>query len=270
MKSILITGCSTGIGKQTALYLKSKGYRVFASARKQEDIQELQNLGMECFYIDVTKKHTIENALTQILKLTNNTLDILFNNAGYGQAGALEDLSTKALKDQFETNVFGLHEVTLQVLEIMKAQGYGTIIQHSSVLGLISLRFRGAYNSSKYAIEGLTDTLRLELNDTNIDITLLNTGPITSDFRKNAQMKLKENVNIENSRFKNEYYKSINAKKSAVPFNLEAIEVAKVVENIIKSKNIKPRYYITKATYLLGFAKRILSSRILDKLLLKL
>jgi len=270
MKSILITGCSTGIGKQTALYLKNQGYRVFATARKQDDVENLKSLGLESFFMDVTDKTTIQDTLQNILNLTNNTLDIVFNNAGFGQAGALEDISTNTLKEQFETNVFGLHEVTLQVLEIMKAQGYGTIIQHSSVLGLISLRFRGSYNASKYAIEGLTDTLRLELQDTNINITLLNTGPITSDFRKNAQAKLKENVNIDKSRFKDEYYKNLNAKKSEVPFNLESIEVAKVVEKIIISKKVKPRYYITKATYLLGFAKRVLSSNLLDKLLLKL
>jgi short-subunit dehydrogenase len=270
MKNILITGCSTGIGKQTAIYLQNKGFRVFASSRNIDDIKELNNLGIECFYLDVTKKDTIKNTLDEVLKLTNNKLDVVFNNAGFGQAGALEDISTQVLKEQFETNVFGLHEVTLQVLEIMKAQGYGTIIQHSSVLGLVSLKLRGAYNASKYAIEGLSDTLRLELEDTNINITLLNTGPITSSFRKNAQAKLKEHVNIDNSRFKDEYYKSLNAKKSAVPFNLEAIEVAKIVEKIIISKNVKPRYYITKATYLLGYLKRILSTSMLDKILLKI
>jgi len=270
MKTILITGCSTGIGKQTAVYLKDQGYRVFASARKMQDVQDLKALGLEAFYIDVRKKQTITKALEDILKLTNNTLDVVFNNAGFGQAGALEDISTDTLKEQFETNVFGLHEVTLQVLDIMKAQGYGTIIQHSSVLGLISLRLRGAYNASKYAIEGLTDTLRLELDNTNINITLLNTGPVTSDFRKNAQAKLKKYVNIDKSRFKDEYYKNLNAQKSVVPFNLEAIEVAKVVESIMISKNVKPRYYITKATYILGFAKRILSTKLLDKILIKL
>lgn len=270
MKNILITGCSTGIGKQTALYLKAQGYRVFATARKKEDILSLIDLGFESFYLDVTNKQSISNVLSEILELTNNKLDVLFNNAGYGQPGAVEDISTSILKKQFEVNVFGLHEVTIQVLNIMKAQGYGKIIQHSSVLGLVSLKFRGAYNASKYAIEGLTDTLRLELIDTNIDVTLLNTGPITSDFRKNAQEKLRQNVDIENSRFKQQYHKSLDSKKSVVPFNLESIEVAKVVEKIIKTSNVKPRYYITKATYILGYCKRIFSTSILDKILNKL
>ncbi|MDB4257359.1 SDR family NAD(P)-dependent oxidoreductase [Arcobacteraceae bacterium] len=267
--TILITGCSSGIGFQTALYLHEKGYKVFATARKEKDVLKLKNLGLTSFLLDVTKKETITNTLNEILKLTNGTLDILFNNAGYGQPGALEDVTTEVLKEQFETNVFGLHEVTIQVLKIMKNQGYGTIIQHSSVLGIISLKLRGSYNASKYAIEGLTDTLRLELKDTNINVTLLNTGPITSDFRKNAMQKTVDNIDIDNSRFKEAYHKSMIANKSAVPFNLQSIEVSRVVEKIIKSKKVNPRYYITKATYILGFAKRILSTTKLDFILNK-
>jgi len=268
--TILITGCSSGIGYQTALYLREKGYTVFATARKEEDVSRLQKLGLTSFLLDVTKHQTITDTLNNVLEITGGKLDIVFNNAGFGQPGALEDVSTNVLKEQFETNVFGLHEVTIQVLKIMKKQGYGTIIQHSSVLGIISLKLRGAYNASKYAIEGLTDTLRLELRNTNINITVLNTGPVTSDFRKNAIQKTLDNIDIDNSRFKEDYYKSMSADKSTVPFNLEAIEVAKIVEKIIKTKKVNPRYYITKATYILGFAKRILSSSKLDSILNKL
>lgn len=270
MTNILITGCSSGIGKETALYLKDKGYRVFATARDENDVSDLKELGFEAFILDVTKPSTISKALEDILKLTNGTLDVVFNNAGFGQPGAIEDITTDTLKEQFETNVFGLHEVTRQVLPIMKKQGYGKIIQHSSVLGLISLKFRGAYNASKYAIEGLTDTLRLELTDTNIKVTLLNTGPVTSDFRINAVEKLKKNVDIENSDFKAIYYKNMEAKKSEVPFNLPAVAVAKVVEKIMKTNNVKPRYYITKATYILGYFKRVLSTKTLDRILIRI
>ena len=270
MKNILITGCSSGIGYETALYLKEKGYKVFATARQQKDVESLKSLGLSSYLLDVTSKDAITQTLNKILKQTNNTLDVVFNNAGYGQPGAIEDLSVESLKEQFETNVFGLHEVTIQVLKIMKSQGYGKIIQHSSVLGLVSLKLRGAYNASKYAIEGLTDTLRLELLDLNIDVTLLNTGPVTSDFRRNAMKKLIKNIDIKNSRFKINYEKSLEAKKSEVPFNLEAIEVAKVVEEIILANKVKPRYYITKATYLLGYLKRILSTNMLDKILIKI
>ena len=270
METILITGCSTGIGFETALYLQSKGFRVFATARNSADVEKLKELSFEAFELDVTKKEQITTVLDEVLKLTGGTLDAVFNNAGFGQPGALEDVSTEALQYQFETNVFGLHEMTIQTLKIMKKQGYGRIIQHSSVVGLIALRIRGAYVASKYAVEGLTDTLRQELAGTNIDITLLNTGPVTSDFSKNAMKNLAMNVDVEHSRFKENYKKALEGEKSAVPFNLPAISVAKKVEAIMLAKKVKPRYYITKATYLLGYLKRILSTSQLDKILLKI
>jgi short-subunit dehydrogenase len=269
-QSILITGCSTGIGLKTALQMQKNNFEVFATARKIEDVNNLKKLGLNSFLLDVTKPNTIKECLEEVLKQTNGTIDILFNNAGFGQGGAIEDLTTKTLKEQFETNVFGLHEVTIQVLDVMKTQGYGKIINHSSVLGLVSLKLRGAYNSSKYAIEGLTDTLRLELQGTNISISLLNTGPIISEFRNNAKKKIAQNIDIENSRFKETYKKSLESKKSDVPFTLSANEVAKVVLNIANSKNPKPRYYITKATYLLGYFKRILSTKLLDRILIRI
>ena len=269
METILITGCSSGIGLETALHLQENGFRVFASARDEKDVEKLKELSFEAFKLDVTDKENIAQVLKDILNLTGGTLDAVFNNAGFGQPGAMEDISTDALKYQFETNVFGLHEVTIQVLEIMKKQGYGRIIQHSSVVGLVALRLRGAYVASKYAVEGLTDTLRQELSDTNIDVTLLNTGPITSDFRINAMKNLEKNVDIENSRFTKLYHKSLNADKSTVPFNLPALAVAATVKKILLSKKVKPRYYITTATFILGILKRLLSTKQLDKILLK-
>ena len=223
--------------------------------------------------LDVRSKKNIKNVLKQI---TNKglSIDMLFNNAGYGQMGALEDIPSKYLKKEFNTNVFGLHELSIRVIKIMRKQGYGKIINHSSVLGLISLRYRGAYNASKYAIEGLSDTLRLELMDTNIYISLLNTGPVTSNFRKTALTTL-DNLQIEKTFHKDYYIKNkqrLNAHhvKSSVPFNLPASAVANVVLKIAKSNKPKPRYYITKATYLLGYLKRILSTAMLDKILIKI
>jgi short-subunit dehydrogenase len=266
----VITGCSTGIGLATAEYLEQEGIKVYATVRATADIEKLKDLGLKnVLKLDVRKKDEIEAVIEHVLS-QDGKIDIWFNNAGYGQAGALEDIETKFLKEQFETNVFGMHEATRQIIPVMRQQGYGKIIQHSSVLGLVSLFGRGAYNASKYAIEGLTDTLRLELAGSKIYVSLLNTGPVTSDFRKNAMQKLQDNVDIEHSIFKEDYIKNLSAKKSNVPFNEEAISVAKVVEKIILEKEPKPRYYITKATYLLGYLKRLLSSRALDKLLLKI
>ena len=270
MATIVITGCSTGIGLETATYLKNKGITVFPTARKEEDVEILKSLGFSnAMRLDVTNPQQITEVIDSVLILEKK-IDVWFNNAGFGQPGMIEDIPTDKLKEQFDTNVFGLHECTRQILPIMRKQGYGKIIQHSSVLGIISLAGRGAYNASKYAIEGLTDTLRLELQDTSIYPILLNTGPITSHFRINAMQKLRDNIDIRNSRFSDKYTKSLNADKSKVPFNEEADAVAKVVYNIILDDNPKPRYYITKATYILGYFKHILSTSLLDKVLMKI
>lgn len=273
MTNILITGCSSGIGLKTALFLKQNGIKVYASARDQKDVEKLRDSGLTTFKIDVRNKDEISFALNEILK-KDNKLDCVFNNAGFGQPGAVEDLNIETLKNQFDTNVFGLLELTNQAMKIFRTQGYGKIIQHSSVLGIISLKFRGAYNASKYAVEGLCDTLRLETINSNIFISTINTGPVTSKFRENALKNFQNNINTENSFWKNEYKKELSARlekkgdKSA--FTLDASCVAKVVLKIINSNKPKPRYYVTKATYILGFLKRILPQSLLDKLLSKI
>ena len=270
MTNIVITGCSTGIGFETAKYLQSQGIKVYPTVRNESHLQVLRAFGLEnVMKLDVTKPEDITAVIESVIA-EDGKIDVWFNNAGYGQPGAIEDIRTYLLKEQFDVNVFGLHECTRQIIPIMREQGYGKIIQHSSVLGLVSLKARGAYNASKYAIEGLTDTLRLELDGTNIYAVLLNTGPITSNFRKTAIKKLKDNIDIEHSIFKDEYLKHLSADKSSVPFNQEAISVAKVVHKIILSDRPKPRYYITKATYILGYLKRFLSSSMLDRVLLKI
>jgi len=269
MTNIIITGCSTGIGLETAKYLKDNFIKVYPTARDPKDVEMLKELGFTyAMQLDVRKPDEITAVITKVLEI-DGKIDVWFNNAGFGQPGAMEEITTEVLKEQFETNVFGLHECTRKIIPVMREQGYGKIIQHSSVLGLISLFGRGTYNASKYAVEGLTDTLRLELKGTEIYPVLLNTGPVTSDFRKNAVQKLKENVDIENSLFKEQYLKSIEGIAKKVPFKEEAISVAQIVHTIILTERPKPRYYITKATYLLGYIKRLLSTSLLDKILTK-
>lgn len=269
-QNIVITGCSTGIGLATALYLKDRFIKVYPTARSQKDVQILKSLGFEdAMQLDVTDADQISSVISKVLEI-EGTIDVWFNNAGYGQAGAIEDITSQTLREQFETNVIGLHECTRQIIPIMREQGYGKIIQHSSVLGIISLFGRGAYNASKYAVEGLTDTLRLELQDTQIYPILLNTGPITSNFRKTAVEKLQKNVDIDNSIFASRYLSSIEGTGKKVPFGEDEGAVASVVHRILLSDKPNPRYYITKATYLLGHLKRILSTSMLDKILLKI
>lgn len=270
MTNIVITGCSTGIGLETAKYLKDNFIKVYPTARDPKDVEMLKALGFEhAMQLDVRQPDEITAVINKVLEI-DSKIDVWFNNAGYGQPGAMEDITTDTLREQFETNVFGLHECTRQLIPVMRAQGHGKIIQHSSVLGLISLFGRGAYNASKYAVEGLTDTLRVELEDTNIYPVLLNTGPITSDFRKNAVQKLKENVDIEHSLFKEQYLESMEGISKKVPFKEDAVSVASIVHKIILADKPKPRYYITKATYLLGYCKRILSTSLLDRILIKI
>ncbi|CAM3582522.1 SDR family NAD(P)-dependent oxidoreductase [Arcobacter aquimarinus] len=273
MQNILITGCSSGIGLETALILKKNGIKVYASARKDKDVEMLKDLGFETFKIDVRNKDEIKYALETILK-NDLKLDAVFNNAGFGQPGAVEDLSVKVLKKQFNTNFFGLHEVTIQAMKIFRAQGYGKIIQHSSVLGIISLKFRGAYNASKYAIEGINDTLRQEVLGSQIYISTINTGPVTSKFRENALKKFNKNITVEGSFWEETYKKELKARlettEDKAPFNLPASSVANTVLKIMNTKKPKPRYYVTTATHLLGFFKRILTTSLLDKLLNKI
>ena len=273
LQNILITGCSSGIGLETALFLQKNGIKVYASAREQKDVKMLEDLGLKAFKIDVRNKDEISFALNWILK-EDKKLDCVFNNAGFAVPGAVEDINTDILKELFDTNFFGLHEVTTQAMRVFRGQGYGKIIQHSSVLGIISLRFRGAYNASKYAIEGLCDTLRLETLDSDIFISTINTGPVTSKFRENSLKNFKKYINIENSFWKSSYEKELKARLESSDdkgiFTLPPSSVANVVLEIIKSKKPKPRYYVTKATYILGFAKRVLSQKWLDKLLQKI
>ena len=273
MKTILITGCSSGIGYDTAHYLHNNGYKVFASARKPEDVKRLQDEGLETYLLDVTKAESIKQTLETILEKTDGKLYAVFNNAGYGQPGAVEDIPTEVLKEQFETNLFGLHEMTRQVMPIMRAQGYGRIIQHSSVLGIVSLRFRGAYNATKYAIEGLCDTLRLELADDEIYVSTINTGPVHSDFRINATKKFYEHIHEKPTVFKEAYEKELiphEENKEKDPFTRDSDVVIKNIVHALEAKRPKPRYYNTSATHLLGTLKRLLPTAWLDKILVKI
>lgn len=271
-KNILITGCSSGIGYCVAHALQRKGYRVFATARRQESVDSLISEGLESLQLDLTDSYSIQTAFEEIMQRTNGNLYALFNNGAFGLTGAVEDLNRDALRVQFETNVFGWQELTNLALPVMRRQGFGRIIQNSSVLGFVSLPFRGAYNASKYAIEGFSDTLRLELKGTNIHISLIEPGPIASQFRVNALKALEKYIDIDNSFHREKYrgvLKRLTIKGPAVPFTLPPEAVLKRVIHALESSNPKPRYYVTLPTYLFGYLKRILSTRMLDILLAK-
>ncbi len=197
---VLITGCSSGIGYHAAKRLNDEGFAVIASARKLEDVTRLQAEGLTTIRLDLADPVSITEAVSQVRELCQGELYGLFNNGAYGQPGALEDLPTAALRAQFESNFFGWHELIRQILPLMLPHGEGRIIQNSSVLGLVAMKYRGAYNASKFAIEGYTDTLRLELRGTGVQISLIEPGPIESRFRANALAALHQHIDLEHSR----------------------------------------------------------------------
>jgi len=272
-KSILITGCSSGIGRCVAHGLGKHGYRVFASARQQADVEQLNSDGLESLQLDLSDSGSINRAVDTVLEKTDGRLDALFNNGAYGQPGAVEDLTREVLRTQFETNLFGWHELTNRVLPVMRAQGHGRIIHNSSVLGFVALPFRGAYNASKYALEGLTDTLRLELRGTGIHVSLIQPGPIESRFRANALAVYKKTINAEASVHRGKYRRleqRLATEGPVVPFTLPPEAVLKKVIKALESPRPRARYYVTFPTYLFAGLKRVLTDRALDRFLAKI
>jgi len=269
---ILITGCSTGIGYHCALQLQKKGYHVIATCRKADGVQRLKAEGIDCFQLDLACSESIQTALKQILTHTHGRIDALFNNGAFGLPGAVEDLSRDAMMHQFQTNVFGTQELTNLIVPIMRQQGGGKIIYNSSILGFAAMPYRGAYNASKFAIEGFADTLRLEVKQDNIQVSLIEPGPITSDFRKNAFAQFKQWIPIEHSVHKDNYHAMVERLETvgpSAPFTLEPDAVTRCVVHALQKPNAKIRYRVTVPTILFSVLKRLLPNRLLDLLLIK-
>lgn len=268
LKSVLITGCSSGIGLCLAHGLRSEGYRVFATARKSNDVAKLKVLGFEAFLLDLSSSGSINAAIKELYQKTDN-LYALINNGAYGQAGALEDISRDTLEKQFQSNVFGWHELTNLILPRMRKENIGRVIYISSVLGFVAMPFRGPYVASKFAIEGLVNTLRLELSDTSIKFSLIQPGPIESKFRANAYLAYKENVDSKHSNYQAQYdlmIKRLDSDKNA-KYTLPPEAVLKCALHALKSNSPKIHYRVTFPTKLFSFLGRILPSSLMDKIL---
>tara|TARA_Y100001956_G_scaffold74980_1_gene82523 strand:+ start:1539 stop:2366 length:828 start_codon:yes stop_codon:yes gene_type:complete len=269
-KSILITGCSTGIGYVCAHALHQRGYQVIASCRNEKDVERLSNDGITCIQLDLADSDSIQNGVAEALRLTNGKLDGLFNNGAYGQPGALEDLPTQALREQFESNFFGWHQLVTLILPIMHQQGYGRIVQNSSVLGFAAMKYRGAYNASKFALEGWTDTLRLELTDTDIHISLIEPGPIETQFRANAKKAFLKWIDTDQSRHKNEYQQQLERLANTSSNNAFVLPAESCIAPLIhalESSTPKIRYRVTTPTKVFAVLKRFLPTRWLDLIL---
>jgi NAD(P)-dependent dehydrogenase (short-subunit alcohol dehydrogenase family) len=266
-KAILITGCSSGIGRCVAIGLQARGYRIFATARRAQDLEKLAAEGLEVIFLDLNDDNSITRAVDAVLERTEGSLYALFNNAAYGQPGAVEDLRREVLRAQLETNILGTQELTNRLIPAMRSQGMGRIIYNSSILGLISLPFRGAYNASKHALEALADTLRLELYGSGINVSLIEPGPISSQFRDNAYQKYLENIDAECSIHRKTYLameRRLKKPGPALPFTLPPEAVLKKVIHALEAPRPRARYYVTTPTYVFAALKRMLPHTAMD------
>ena len=266
-KSILITGCSSGIGLASAIELKARGWRVFATARKPEDLAMLEGKGVEALYLDYAERHSVSSCAAEVSKRTGGKLDALFNNGAYGQPGAVEDLTREVLEAQFAANVFGWLQLTNLCLPLMRANGAGRIVHCSSVLGLVAMKWRGAYNASKFAIEALADTQRLELKGTGIHVALIEPGPIATRFIETALKFFDANINEKSSHYKQQYVRQ-RARLSGSTRNKWKLPPEAVVKKLIhavEAPNPRARYFVTVPTYMAAVAKRILPQPLLDR-----
>ncbi|WP_370654140.1 SDR family NAD(P)-dependent oxidoreductase [Pseudotabrizicola sp.] len=271
-RSVLITGCSSGIGLDAARGLRARGWRVFASCRQQADCDRLIAEGFDSPRLDYADESSIADALAQVLEATGGTLDALYNNGAFGCPGAVEDLPRGALREIFETNLFGYQDLTCRVIPVMRAQGHGRIVNCSSVLGLVGMKWRGAYVATKFALEGLTDVLRIEMRGTGIHICLIEPGPVTSRIRANAIPHFEKWIDWENSARAPEYAslrERLYEDRGPDRFELPAASVTKKLVHALESRKPRARYYVTTPTYLMGALRRILPTRTLDWLIAK-
>ncbi len=265
-KSILITGCSTGIGAVCATGLKQRGYRVFATARKPDDLKRLESEGFEALALDYRYSSSVQACAAEVAKRAEGKLYALFNNGAYGQPGAVEDISRAVMEEQFAANFFGWHELTRACLPLLRLNGVGRIIQCSSVLGLGAMKWRGPYNASKFAIEGLTDTLRLELRGSGIHVVTINPGPIESQFVPNARAAFERNVDISASHYKAEFERQRQRLERGgnTAFKRPASAVLEKLIIALEHKTPRAHYYVTVPTYLVAAARRLLPQRWMD------
>lgn len=268
-RAVLITGCSSGIGACLAHGLHARGYRVLATARRDEDLERLAAAGLEPLHLELADADSVARCAETALARTDGRLWGVVNNAAYGQPGAVEDLDRDLLRQQLEVNLLGTHDLTRRLLPALRAQGAGRVVQMSSVLGLIALRYRGAYNTSKFALEGLTDTLRLELAGTGVAVSLVEPGPITSRFRANALAAFRANIDTETSAYR-ETYRDVEARLAGTgeaPFTLGPEAVLAKTIKALEARRPRPRYYVTFPTHLFGTLRRLLPSAWLDHIL---
>ena len=252
----VVTGSSTGIGFETSLLLARNGFYTYATMRnlnkslKIKEIAEKENLHLKVLKLDVTDDESVKDAIRQIID-ESSRIDVLVNNAGYGVMGAVEDLSLNEFKSQFETNFFGVIRVTKEVIPIMRKQGNGNIINVSSVGGIIGLPLNSAYISSKFALEGWSESMRYELEQFGVDVLLIEPGVVKTNFFENVV--INNNNNMSSPDNKTSAYSQLTQKlfEGFVPMlnsstSSAPSDVAEVIYQAIESNNREVRYPVGK------------------------
>jgi NAD(P)-dependent dehydrogenase (short-subunit alcohol dehydrogenase family) len=272
LRTIIVTGASSGIGAFCARSLKADGWRVFATARKREDIAALEADGIEAFYLDYREPESIAALASAVLERTGGTLDALYNNGAHAQPGAAEDLPVDALREQFEANFFGWHDLTRRIVPVMRARGRGRIVCCSSILGLTPARFRGAYAASKHALEGLMLCMRMELEGSGIHVSLIEPGPVVSKIASNGLFWFEKNIDHENSVHRADYQAQLarmrgGGSKSRLKRKPDAVYA--VLRHALLSPRPKPHYVVTLPAKIGVFLKRILPAPALYRILSK-
>jgi NAD(P)-dependent dehydrogenase (short-subunit alcohol dehydrogenase family) len=270
LRTILLTGASSGIGAYCTRALKADGWRVFATARKEKDIAALRSEGVEAFYLDYREPESIAALVAAVLERADGRLDALYNNGAHAQAGAVEDLPVEALREQFEANVFGWHDLTRRIIPIMRAQGHGRLVHCSSILGMMPARFRGAYCASKYAVEGLMLSLRQELVDSGVHVSLIEPGPVVSDIHRNGMNWFLKHVDYAGSVHKTGYRKQLEqlragAGHSSMQANPDV--VYRALRHALLSRRPRPHYVVTVPAKAGVLLRRLLPASLLYRVL---
>jgi NAD(P)-dependent dehydrogenase (short-subunit alcohol dehydrogenase family) len=271
-KSVLVTGCSSGIGLATARLLRDRGWAVLPTARKPEDMDRLRSEGFNPVQLDVTDSAAIHQTANDVLRLFGGRLGALVNNAGYGQPGAMEDMTRDAMREQFEVNVFGLQELTNQLVPAFRRQGYGRIVNVSSVLGRISIPFMGIYSASKYAVEAMSDAMRVELWNSGIAVSLVEPGPIETAFRKTSKDRaLGQQEHFGRSHFEKYYREQVSKaetkEKLTHVFMLPPEAVARKILHALESPRPRRRYPVTAVAYVIEFLRHFVPDGLIDRVM---
>lgn len=267
-RSILITGCSSGIGYDAAHTLRDRGWRVFASCRKAEDCARLRDEGFASPRLDYEDADTIRSALAEVLEATGGTLDALYNNGAYGIPGLVEDVPRAAFETILQANLIGPHDLTRQVIPVMRAQGHGRIVNCTSVFGYAAAPWRGAYISTKHGLEGLTDSLRLELHGSGIHVSLIQPGLIATKFGENSGRELEKWIDWEHSVRAGDYKRVLldkaRGRNRVAHLEAPASDVTRKLIHALESRRPRPRYRVTKLAELVNVLDRVLPTRATD------